>query len=130
MLRRCLEKDPKKRLGAIGDARLELDELDQPLAARAPASRRTAIVVAAAALTLAGLAAAAAWFGRPAVDLPVRLLELPASVAARTAVSSSPDGTRVAYRLDGHLYVRALDALTSQDRNRPGQRRPPVLVTR
>ncbi len=26
LLRRCLEKDPKKRLSAIGDARLELDE--------------------------------------------------------------------------------------------------------
>ncbi len=26
LLRRCLEKDPKKRLSAVGDARLELDE--------------------------------------------------------------------------------------------------------
>jgi serine/threonine-protein kinase len=28
LLRRCLEKDPKKRLSSIGDARLELDEND------------------------------------------------------------------------------------------------------
>src|SRR4030095_11073164 len=26
LLRRCLEKDPKRRLSAIGDARLELEE--------------------------------------------------------------------------------------------------------
>ena len=30
LLRRCLEKDPRKRLSAIGDARLELDEIDAP----------------------------------------------------------------------------------------------------
>ena len=30
LLRRCLEKDPKRRLSAIGDARLELDEADPP----------------------------------------------------------------------------------------------------
>jgi eukaryotic-like serine/threonine-protein kinase len=30
LLRRCLEKDPRRRLGAIGDARLELDEATNP----------------------------------------------------------------------------------------------------
>jgi serine/threonine protein kinase len=30
LLRRCLEKDPKRRLSAIGDARLELDEPAEP----------------------------------------------------------------------------------------------------
>src|SRR6186713_1642959 len=29
LLRRCLEKDPRKRLSAIGDARLELDEIER-----------------------------------------------------------------------------------------------------
>src|SRR5687768_7358888 len=46
LLRRCLEKDPRKRLRDIGDARIELDESaaapDQPVvaAARAPAPTR------------------------------------------------------------------------------------------
>ncbi len=31
LLRRCLEKDPKRRLGAISDARLELEESASPL---------------------------------------------------------------------------------------------------
>ena len=30
LLRRCLEKDPKRRLGAISDARLEIDEATSP----------------------------------------------------------------------------------------------------
>ena len=38
LLRRCLEKDPRRRLSAIGDARLELDEIEPA----APAVRATA----------------------------------------------------------------------------------------
>ena len=34
LLRRCLEKDPRKRLSAIGDARLELDEREVDVAPR------------------------------------------------------------------------------------------------
>src|SRR5207244_4444384 len=34
LLRRCLEKDPRKRLSAIGDARLELDEPIDPMEPR------------------------------------------------------------------------------------------------
>jgi hypothetical protein len=37
LLRRCLQKDPRQRLSAIGDARLEIDE-----AASAPAEVRAA----------------------------------------------------------------------------------------
>ncbi len=49
LLRRCLEKDPKRRLSAIGDARLELDEaIASPGAAEASAG--------ASAATEAGLA--------------------------------------------------------------------------
>jgi hypothetical protein len=40
LLRRCLQKDPRQRLSAIGDARLEIDE-----AASAPAEVRAAAPV-------------------------------------------------------------------------------------
>src|SRR5262249_25635105 len=40
LLRRCLEKDPKRRLSAIGDARLELDEAST----HAPEPVRPAVV--------------------------------------------------------------------------------------
>ena len=41
LLRRCLEKDPKRRLSAIGDARLELDDagVEAPPAAAAMAAQ-------------------------------------------------------------------------------------------
>jgi hypothetical protein len=46
LLRRCLEKDPKRRLSAIGDARLELDDagsgVDEAAAASAPAPLKPA----------------------------------------------------------------------------------------
>ncbi len=115
LLRRCLEKDPRKRLSAIGDARLELDELDAPAQTHGPPSRPGAVFAVAAALALAIIAATAAWYAKPAATRPIRLLELPAFIAASERLALSPDGTRVAYVLGGHLYVRALDAVTSQD---------------
>ena len=39
LLRRCLQRDPRKRLSAIGDARLELDEVEPA----APTVRATAV---------------------------------------------------------------------------------------
>src|SRR5688500_4709644 len=42
LLRRCVEKDPRKRLSAIGDARLELGDTDaDATAVPVPAARRT-----------------------------------------------------------------------------------------
>ena len=129
LLRRCLEKDPRKRLSAIGDARLELDE-QEPMAppATAPASppprrRSNAVNIAVALLVLAlvGIAeivrlwrpdaGAVATAGTPHLSIP-----LPDGIeignSDRAPVAVSPDGRRVAYigndlgRL--HLYVRAL----------------------
>src|SRR5262245_967269 len=45
LLRRCLEKDPKNRLSAIGDARLELDEHDEVAVAKSAPTARRAIAV-------------------------------------------------------------------------------------
>ena len=121
LLRRCLQKDPKQRLSAMGDARLELDETEVALPptattpVAAPRSRKAIGIVAVLALALAGLAAAAAWFAKPSTAPPVRLLELPAAVAASSDVALSPDGARLAYVLDGHLNVLSLDTLAVRD---------------
>jgi serine/threonine protein kinase len=117
LLRRCLEKDPRKRLSAIGDARLELDDTEtaSPTAQTTTQPSRGVGVVAAVAMALVALAAATAWYLKPAPKVPVRLLELPVSVATSHDVALSPDGARLAYMLDGHLYVRALDSLQSQE---------------
>jgi serine/threonine-protein kinase len=55
LLRRCLEKDPKRRLSSIGDARLELDE------ALAPPDRDGSGVTAATPVPAAAAVVAPAW---------------------------------------------------------------------
>jgi len=127
LLRRCLEKDPKRRLSSIGDARLELDEPSMPAPATAPpaaSSRQPSRAgwIAAALMTAvaAGTVAWAGWFRMPAaaplmrvtVQAPPehRLFRDPANTTI------SPDGTRVAFitgasRSDAKLWIRSLDRL-------------------
>ena len=114
LLRRCLEKDPRKRLSSIGDARLELDETELAGAASAAAPSvpdrrvRRRELVAWTATVLSLLAAGAAVLWRPAAPTPpprvVRAtLPLPAGVSIeldgeRSGMPAlSPDGRRVAF---------------------------------
>jgi serine/threonine-protein kinase len=132
LLRRCLEKDPRKRLSAIGDARLELDEPEPASAAAvATATRSRHTIGLNLAIALAAIAivatAAAAWFwwksaGAPAgglvgtPHLSVMLSEGHEVVnAAMAPLALSPDGQRLVY-VDGRdgqaqLYLRALEDL-------------------
>jgi eukaryotic-like serine/threonine-protein kinase len=134
-LRRCLEKDPRKRLSAIGDARLELDEPDDVRAAPAPAasSSRKPIGPMLAAAAAGGLATAAVAFGlwrmvgtgTPASETMMRTsLLAPESVVfspdpADSAIS--PDGKLVVFVVgsvsgtgDAQLWIRPVNALTAQ----------------
>ncbi len=127
LLARCLERDPKLRLRDIGEARIALRSALDPSSAGAgtgPATSAssagkpgiaTRLAIAAGALTIAGLAALAAWNAKPLAPLPVRRLDLPAAIAAAKTIALSPDGTHLAYVTDGHLYVRALDAREAAD---------------
>ena len=130
LLRRCLEKDPARRLHDIADARIEIeDALAQPQAASAPTARgsgsRPRSVLWAAAGLLAGALAAflAERALRPARPhdtprAPVRsVLTLPPGVTLRTgpfqpSMVFSPDGRRLVFSVrDGkaRLHARALD---------------------
>jgi eukaryotic-like serine/threonine-protein kinase len=126
LLRRCLEKDRRRRLRDIGDARIELLEaLDHtpseptatgPLAARAsthhPTSIRLGLLSASA---LAILAGAAAWLAlRPdaAASSPqVARFSIPEPSLGGAGVAISADGRHVAYVTGRGLVVRALDRL-------------------
>jgi Tol biopolymer transport system component len=134
LLRRCLEKDPKKRLSSIGDARLELDEAGvpaedpapQPHAAVAPVPAWRRVLpwtIAASALMVAGgvLIAWAPWRAADAVS-PVRLsseLGIPPALALAAVVAPAaviaPDGRTVAVVADAGgrsmIHVRRLDHL-------------------
>jgi len=124
LLRRCLEKDPRKRLSAIGDARLEIDELDHagaspvsPAPARPspmrwlwPAVAAVAIITAIAALTRPRVTGASPEVARLSMLAPPGEQFYPDS----SGVAISPDGTMVAFvvgaesRTDTELWVRSL----------------------
>jgi Tol biopolymer transport system component len=128
LLRRCLEKDPDRRLHHIADARLEIaDAISAPAVAsegtvphgpRSPIGMRL-LPWAVAAMAL-GVAAFVLWAtGGGAPDSsPVRRLELtlPTGVELFTSnrtVAVSPDGSRVAFvgvrSGTRQVYLRALD---------------------
>jgi len=104
LLRRCLEKDPARRLRHIADARLEIDEC---LAERSqPPSPRRRTIAAGVVMVLA-LSALAAWLTRrpresaPPEPSPRFAVELPDALSLestrQTALALSPDGRRLVY---------------------------------
>ena len=128
MIRRCLEKDPRKRLQAIGEARLILEDPPaQPLAPtpaltepRPSGSGRLAWALGAAA-TLAAAALAFVHFREtPAETPPVRFqISAPEKTSFRLIPSISPDGRRVAFSATAEggqtrLWVRPLGSLEAQ----------------
>ena len=134
LLRRCLEKDPKRRLSSIGDARLELEEAGSatkedhvaapPAVVATPTWRRILPWTAAAAGVLAALACLVLWQPWRAAPsaVPVRLnAEIGADAALDTATAPaaviSADGRTFAFAATdavgvAHLYVRKLDQLS------------------
>src|SRR6516164_5973391 len=139
LLRRCLEKDRKRRFADAADARLETDDaLTSPaIDAQTVATVATSVplwrkaVPAAVAAIIVGLAGAyGAWILKP--DLPravTRLaITLPDGETPGLTLALSPDGTRVAYTANNHLYVRPLDQLAAVDL--AGGTAPPLASTR
>ena len=129
LLRRCLEKDPNKRLRHIGDV-MELVD-DAPAATVSvpatvePRRRRWVVVGSALACVLAAaVAGLAVWLLKSAPPKPVTrfVMSLPPGqqlTMARTAIVISPDGTRLAYAagpgaLASQLYLRAMDGLEAR----------------
>ncbi len=129
LLARCLERDPKKRLRDIGDARPDLEDTREPVvrAGRATSSARHAVswVVSAAAVVLA----AWALWGRPSRDTSaseVMHLDIafPANVEpvlplSTSALAISPDGRSVvmvgASSGVRRLFLRRLDRADSRE---------------
>jgi serine/threonine-protein kinase len=130
LLERCLERDPKRRLRDIGEARIALDdaierpqaEIAAPAAASAPSRKGTwvAWAVAAVATIIAVLALVRSDLGAPTSSPePVRRFSLavPNSGNARQgdgqSITISSDGRYVVTRggagADDMLYLRALD---------------------
>ena len=128
LLKRCLEKDPRKRLSAIGDARLELDEPEPAAAASAPpVAARPSIAArlwpAVAGVVLTAVLAALLWPKSPASrqEVLTRLSVLPAagreiSIRIRPASRFLPtarwwrSSSASVTRSETQLWVRSLDS--------------------
>jgi WD40-like Beta Propeller Repeat len=123
----CLERDAKKRLHDIADARLEMDETLEAPASTAPAapaaSRARWPLVAAAAVAAAALGI---FFGRgllaprPAASPRLTRLKIPAAAFVTfSQVAISPDGRRIAFvkyteTIASPLFVRDFDEFDSK----------------
>jgi eukaryotic-like serine/threonine-protein kinase len=115
LLERCLERDPKRRLRDIGEARIALDGTSAAEPASPASSRRATPprwLFAAALLAVAAGAAGLGWSlhrppAQPMRKLDIAADELSSDETQRPALS--PDGRRVAYFAARSIQVRDLD---------------------
>ncbi len=127
LLRRCLEKDPERRLHDIADARIEIDDAEPPAASALPARRAPWLALAGVLVGAVGIGVGLwSWTRSAASPQPVKRLVInlpeteplalgrfaPLSIG-RTSIALSPDGARLVYvanrRGIPQLYLRQLD---------------------
>ena len=116
LLRRCLEKNPRRRWHAAGDLRAEIETvITAPLAtttvATTPAPHwKRAIPFAATALIAAGIVGAIAWQTRPAAQPTQQTVAFSVPFlddgAPFRRIAVSRDGSRIVYPGEGRLWVR------------------------
>jgi len=132
LLRRCLEKNPKKRWHAAADVRVEIESvmgraliIDEPRAA-ASAPRplwRRALPVVAGVLAGAVAAGSAAWMLKPQPARAVTRFSVPLpegqqfTITSRQLVALSPDGTNLVYVANNRLYIRSMSGLETREVN-------------
>ena len=129
LLHRCLEKDPKRRLRDIGEARLTLDDpaSSEPVTSRLTAAPgvppalttlwRRALPIAATALIVGAGASIVTWSLRPPLAtsaavvtrFPIVLPDDQMATRQNAAVVAiSPDGARIVYAANRQLYLRSM----------------------
>ena len=122
LLRRCLERDRKQRLQAIGEARIAIDAPEEEVRPLPAAARLWPWAAAALAMTFAVIAAAGWWHAsRPAALNPLMRLRLEMGPDIKlerphggSFLALSPDGTLLAVIVSGadgqtRLATRRLD---------------------
>jgi serine/threonine-protein kinase len=127
LLRRCVEKDPKRRLRDIGDARIQIEDLvhgrtpdvSEKSVAPKPSRLRTAALTVAVAIAASALTGWAAWRFRPVQRPPlVTRFSIPVpegqpfTNAGRLLLAFAPDGTSLVYNANFRLHLRAMSDLS------------------
>jgi serine/threonine-protein kinase len=128
LLRRCLEKNPKRRWQAVGDLRAEIEAIaaaPRRVTAAAtivpvPLWKRFAPLVATAVVTGA-IVGGIAWQRWPSPRLPSMTrfsFTLPDgqqfTASAFSVAAISPDGTQIVYAANQGLYLRSMSELTAR----------------
>jgi serine/threonine-protein kinase len=150
LLRRCLEKEPRRRVQAIGDARLELDDaltspsVEQSASATPVRSsstlRRITPWVLTATLSALGVATVIWQLLRAAPSVTPRIVRFAVTPLAGQplamngsdqVIAVTPDGTHIVYVAGGvgsqQLMVRSLDQLAAAPLRGTGGARNPVV---
>jgi Tol biopolymer transport system component len=140
VLRRCLEKNPKKRWHAAADVRVEIEAIigqgvvaDAPRVTIAPRVPlwKWALAMAATATIAAVIAGYAVWRLKPAPRSAITRFAIPVegpspTNVGRQMVALSPDGMQLVYVANSRLYLRPLSALEA--RAIPGSEVPGGVV--
>jgi Protein kinase domain/WD40-like Beta Propeller Repeat len=125
LLRGCLEKDPQQRIGSMSAALFVLRHQTAGATIEAPAGyqvrrdvRRVALFITAALILGAAVAGTGVWWLTRSGPPSVVRMTIAASGASALVTSGldvdvaiTPDGSRVVYRGNNQLLVRALDQL-------------------
>lgn len=119
LLRRCLDKDPKRRLRDIGDAGIEIRDIqsgpqrDQRMAQVPAGSQRRRIWASALAfLTLVGVTGV--WALRPVRTTPEARLEINTPPTSHVSLAISLDGLKIVFAArhagQSQIWLRSLDS--------------------
>jgi serine/threonine-protein kinase len=122
LLKRCLARDRRQRLHGIGDARLDIQDLQTPSADEPATAIRTGLVrralpYAILAAIVGVAAAGGVWILRTSPTPSTQRLEIvlpdgeELSNTGRHVVAISPAGTHVVFSANSRLNVRPLDRL-------------------
>ena len=126
LLRRCLEKDPKKRLRDIGEAQHLLESpVEQAIGlhvggVQAEGLLYTRLTWIAAGVLLLALAASLAWIFKPSAPLAITRFPFTLgegqrfSNTGRSDLAISPDGTQMVYVANLRLYLRSMAELEAR----------------